>query len=306
MSYCAVILIQLPFSNNPYFNLAAEDFLLRNLDTTSNGYVLFYENASSVVVGKNQSIYREVNFECLRDDKVLKARRISGGGTVYHGRGNLSFAFIEKHEDFKVNNYNYFNERIVNALCATGLDVTTDERNNILCNGKKISGNAQFTNRKSIISHGTLLLNADLGLLRWSLKTNPFTIETKAVSSVPSSVTNLAEHTNRFLNTSDLIDYLIKDFAVTDIYRLSSFEEEQVTLLAKKMSEHNWVYGRSPETKIMRDEIELVIKEGVLVSATNLPAEVMQAVVNLPYAYSSIKKALVTLPNASYWLNRLY
>ena len=147
---------------------------MRHADCDGKEYLLLYVNRTVPIsdVGKNQSIYNEVNFEYLRNGQLKLARRITGGGTVYHDAGNLSFSFISKFAEEKVNNYRHFNQPVVKCFlkAKAGVDAEMDARNNILCKGKKISGNAQFTDRKNIISHGTLLWNADLPTLRACFK----------------------------------------------------------------------------------------------------------------------------------------
>ncbi|MBL0308364.1 MAG: hypothetical protein IPP77_01275 [Bacteroidetes bacterium] len=149
-----MILVDNRNNTDPYLNLALEEYLIRHIDCQQDDYVLFYINEPCIVLGKNQSIYKEVNFEYLRNGRLKLARRITGGGTVYHDAGNLSFSFISKFADDKVNNYRYFNRPIVEGLRKVGLKAEMDARNNILLNVKKISGSAQFTDRKNIISHG--------------------------------------------------------------------------------------------------------------------------------------------------------
>ncbi|HWB62652.1 MAG TPA: lipoate--protein ligase family protein, partial [Chitinophagales bacterium] len=151
---------------DPFVNLAIEDYLLHNANTAKEDLLLLYVNEPSIIIGRNQNIYREVNFEFLRNGVLKIARRITGGGAVYHDMGNLNFAFITSFNDKKINNYPLFNAPLIKAFTKAGIDLKTDERNNITCRGKKVSGNAQFTNRKNIISHGTLLFNANLATLR--------------------------------------------------------------------------------------------------------------------------------------------
>ena len=198
-----MILIDHRGNSDPYINAAIEEYMVREMDTSGQDYLLLYINAPCVVVGKNQSIYKEVNVDYLRSGKPL-IRRISGGGTVYHDEGNLCFAFLTAFDEKKVNNYRHFNQPIVDALQKAGIDAQFNKRNDILWEEKKISGNAQFTDRKNILSHGTLLVNADLDRLRSALKPNAYEVESKAVSSTRSSVLNISERSDRFKTADDL------------------------------------------------------------------------------------------------------
>lgn len=295
-------MINLPSSNNPYFNLAAEEHLLRSLNCEEANYLLLYTNKPCVVVGKNQSIYKEVNFNTLRNNKVLPARRISGGGTVYHDEGNLNFAMFSAFNDSKINNYRYFNTSIVNALNKHGVAADFSPRNDIICVGKKLSGNAQFTNRKNIISHGTLLVNAELNNLRAALKPNDFLVESKSVASVSSSVINISEIAPHINNVATLQTLLIKEL-VTDEMNLTDGDISAInTLAAEKFSTHEWIYGRSPETRIHKDDVEILVDKGLLKSVivTKEDMAFLQQLAGTPYSYESIKKRLQQLSVSGY------
>jgi lipoate-protein ligase A len=285
-----MILIDNRASSNPYINLAIEEYLVRHADCNGKEYLLMYVNEQCVVVGKNQSIYKEVNFEYLRNGQLKLARRITGGGTVYQDVGNLSFSFISKFEDAKINNYRYFNQPVVNALQKAGVNAEMDARNNILCNGKKISGNAQFTDRKNIISHGTLLLNADLPTLRASLKENDFEIETKAVRSVKSPVMNIAEVSKQFSSTDELKSFLAEELNAKETYHFSEQEWENIQgLVSEKFSTFDWIYGKSPLTTVKKNGIEIEIESGRINKITNNKSQILN-VEGMKYEFAELKK----------------
>jgi len=287
-----MILVDNRYSTDPYINLAIEEYLVRHADCTVNDYLLLYVNEPCIVIGKNQSIYKEVNFEYLRNARLKLARRITGGGAVYHDNGNLSFSFISSFADEKINNYRHFNQPVVDALRKAGIPAEMDARNNILCNGKKISGNAQFTDRKNIISHGTLLLNADLSILRSCLKENDFPIETRAVGSVRSSVMNIMEVNNQFLSTIDLAKYLVQELKVNDTWHFSELEWNSIQQLAdEKFRTFDWIYGRSPVTIIKREGLEIKIEDGLVVEISNQQSAISN-IIGLPYQFNSIKTAV--------------
>lgn len=297
-----MILIHLPRSTNPYFNLAAEEYLLRSLDCTAADYLLLYTNQPSVVVGKNQSIYKEVNFKTLRDSNVLPARRISGGGTVYHDEGNLNFAVFSAFNDSKINNYRYFNTPIVNALNKFGIPADFNPRNDIICMGKKLSGNAQFTNRKNIISHGTLLVNAVLDNLRAALKPNDFLVESRSVASVSSSVINIMEIAPHIADVQTLHKLLVQELASGEITLNDAQVSEINTLAADKFSTTEWIYGRSPETRVVKDELEILIDKGMMkaITTANESLLFLQQLVGTPYTHHGIKKRLQQLSVSGY------
>ncbi|MDB5284327.1 MAG: lipoate--protein ligase [Bacteroidota bacterium] len=301
-----MILIDNRGTTNPYINLALEEFLVRNANCEQNDYLLLYINEPCVVVGKNQSIYKEVNFEFLRNDKLKLARRISGGGTVYQDEGNLCFSFISKFSNQKINNYRHFNQPVVDALHKAGVEAMMDERNNILAAQQKISGNAQFTNRKNIISHGTLLFNADLTTLRACLKRNSFQVETKAVNSVPSGIANIIHLTDKFSSTGQLKQYLVSELTSGGVYAFSDEDWLAIENLAdEKFKSFEWVYGRSPRTKLIKQQVEIEIENGIIEQISSSQHH-LQFLIGEKYEYQSIKKALEFTSNASQLLELIF
>jgi lipoate-protein ligase A len=265
-----MILIDNRNNSDPNINAAIEDFLVRHLDTGEETYVMLYINDPCVVVGKNQCIYREVNFDYLREEKPV-IRRISGGGTVYHDEGNLCFAFVVKHEDSHVNNYKHFNQPIVDILQKASINAVFNTRNDILWHGKKISGNAQFTDRKNIISHGTMLVNSDLEKLRFALKENSFTIETKAVSSTRSSVMNISEVSEKFSTAQDLKEHFSKELPITSLRSFTDKEWSTINESANtKFKSFEWTWGRNPHTQIIKEGLSIDIENGIITKSSKL------------------------------------
>jgi lipoate-protein ligase A len=300
-----MILVDNRNSADPHLNLALEEFLIRNLQCGDEDYLLFYINGPSIVIGKNQSIYKEVNFEFLRNGQLKLARRITGGGTVYHDAGNLNFSIISKFAESKANNYRYFNQPVVEALSRAGVEAEMDERNNIICKGKKISGSAQFTNRKNIISHGTLLLNADLTTLRACLRENDFKVESKAVSSVKSPVVNLNEVTDKFVSAVDLQQFLIDELSATKKHELTVADWAEVEKLRdEKFGTFEWIYGRSPLTRVEKRDVVIEVEDGRIASLTGTNA--LPELTGVNYEYQSIKKALGSYPNANDLLSLIF
>ncbi len=265
-----MILIDHRDNSDPYISAAIEDYLVRHMQPDDAGYVMLYINAPCVVVGKNQCIYREVNRDYLLAGGAV-IRRISGGGTVYHDEGNLCFAFVTRHQDSHVNNYIHFNQPIVDILQRASINAVFNTRNDILWNGKKISGNAQFTDRKNIISHGTILVNSDLSKLRLALKENPFTVETKAVSSVRSSVMNISESSDRFKTAQHLKEHLRKELPITGTRSFTDDEWKTITESADtKFRSFDWIWGRNPYTKITSGSTTIEIENGIVIDSSDV------------------------------------
>ena len=301
-----MILVDNHNTDSPYLNLAIEEFLIRNLEVRDEDYLLLYINSPCIVLGKDQSMYKEVNFEYLRNGTLQVARRITGGGTVYHDKGNLNFSIFSKFEENKINNYKYFNQQIIDALGRAGVEAGMDNRNNIIYQGKKISGSAQFTNRKNIISHGTLLHNASLNTLRGCLKANEFRVETKAVSSVNSSVMNLNVVTDKFASTTGLKDFLVKELNANSVHQFSATDWKAIEKLSdEKFKTFEWIYGRSPLTTIEKNDMLIEIEEGRIVSISGHSID-FSTLNGVRYEYAEIKKALEEYPNASELFQKIF
>ena len=151
---------------DPRYNIAAEEYLLKE---TEDDYAFFYVNSPSLIIGKHQNSYSEINLEYIRSNRIPVIRRISGGGTVWHDMGNLNFSFILNGEEGKLVNFREYAQPVVDFLNTLGVKASFGSRNEILVEGLKISGNAEHIHRNRVLHHGTLLFNSDLDALKRSL-----------------------------------------------------------------------------------------------------------------------------------------
>ncbi|MCS6818928.1 MAG: lipoate--protein ligase [Chitinophagales bacterium] len=259
-----MILINLGQHNSPTFYAAAEEWLVRHLDCTRNDYLMLYINNSCVVCGKNQNVYKEVNFNWWYNHSKQVIRRISGGGTVYHDEGNLNFVFFSAFAEHKINNYKWFNEPIRRVLQKCGVSVELNTRNDMLFQGRKISGNAQFTNRKNILSHGTLLVNSKLDDLRSALKENTYSVEGRMVDSVRSKVANITEF-SEVISSANQLSSKISEEICEDILDIDHENIEKIKNLEREKYEtYSWRFGRSPECTIKTHAFNLRVNEGLV------------------------------------------
>lgn len=173
--------------------------------------LLFWQSESAVVCGKHQNLCAEINYAACQHLGIKAARRVSGGGTVYHDLGNLNFAYIQDLGTTldKAVNYKRFLEPIRQALSTLGIESTYSQRDDLLYQGLKFSGNAQhiFQQQKRVLHHGTLLLNANIHNLGKALKTDG-NYQDKAVKSNRSEVTNLGDHHPTLTDIPNTIDQL--------------------------------------------------------------------------------------------------
>ncbi|WP_081212152.1 lipoate--protein ligase [Salegentibacter sediminis] len=244
--------------NNPRLNLALEEYALRNFSADTD-YLLFYINSPSIIIGRNQNTLEEINQGYVDEKDIQVVRRVSGGGAVYHDFGNLNFSFITNHDVKSLNNFKKFTAPVIKVLKSMGLDAELKGRNDIQVEEKKISGTAQFSTGKRMISHGTLLLDTELGEVANALNVKMSKIQSKGHKSVRSRVANISDFLEEPMKIEDFRSRLLKglyeeseDF---ERYYLSPEEWEAVhRLKEEKYDTWDWNYGRSPKFNIQRSK----------------------------------------------------
>lgn len=230
--------------HDPYRNLAIEEYLL---ETAGPGECVLYlwQNANTVVIGRNQNPWKECRTTLLEEEGGRLARRLSGGGAVFHDLGNLNFTFLMAQE-------NYDLSRQLAVICrgvgAFGLPAEVSGRNDILVQGRKFSGNAFYKNGRQAYHHGTLLVNADMEKLGRYLMPSRAKLRSKGVDSVQSRVVNLRE-----LEPSVTVERLKESLvhAFREVYaapveRLETgrLEEARIEALTTRNRSWEWNFGR--------------------------------------------------------------
>ncbi len=244
-------------NNDPAINLALEEYCVRNLDVENEMYLLFYINQPSIIIGKHQNTIEEINKAYVDEKGIKVVRRISGGGAVYHDFGNLNFSFITGYSPEFFHNFEKFTMPVVETLRAMGVNAELGGRNDIIVDGRKISGNAQFTNLKSMFSHGTLLFNSHIEDVVQALNVKIDKIESKGIKSVRSRVANISEFIEKEMTIEEFRDSItqniFKEYATLPVYVLSEAEWQEVHKLAdSKYRTWEWNFGRSPEFNIQK------------------------------------------------------
>lgn len=237
-------------------NIALETYLVENR-LVDELILLFYINAPSIIIGRNQNTIAEVNQPYLDEKNIRVVRRMSGGGAVYHDLGNLNFCFI-KDDDGSVGDFASFTKPVIEALHkmgATGAELLG--RNNLLIDGKKFSGTAMYARKGRMTAHGTLLLDSDLDEVTKALKPRKEKIESKGIQSIRKRVTNIkpflnAEYQN--LTTEEFREkLLLQIFNVNERsqvkeYVLSEQDWQKVHQIRdERFNNWDWNYGRSPQ-----------------------------------------------------------
>lgn len=233
-------------SNDPFFNLAIEEYLLKN---SKAEYLILYINSPSVIIGKHQTGHREVNTRFVTENKIPVIRRISGGGTVYHDLGNLNFSFIMQCESGKQVDFPKYTRPIIDFLKYMGIDARLEGKNDLKVSGLKISGNAEHIHGNRVLHHGTLLFSTSFDKLHNSLRNDTSSYSSRAVESNPAKVTNLNElisgcEIEEF--RTEMISYFTKayiDIANIDLTEDETAEARYVSITKYHTWEWNWAYG---------------------------------------------------------------
>jgi len=154
-------------------------------------FVLYlWANDNAVIIGKHQNAYIECNLPLLEADGGKLARRITGGGAVYHDKGNVNYTFIAPLE-------HYYEARqfdmVLRALQSLGIDAVKTGRNDMTVQGRKFSGNAFYKNDRAGLHHGTILIKSDYEKIAKYLTAGKVKLQSKNIASVSQRVINLSE-----------------------------------------------------------------------------------------------------------------
>ncbi len=253
----------LKFINNqgitdPRINLAIEEFALKHLDK-EHSYLLFYVNEPSIIIGKNQNTLEEINLDYVKENNIHVIRRLSGGGAVYHDLGNLNFSFITKDDGESFHNFKKFTEPVVDALKKLGVEAVLSGRNDIHVGERKISGNAQFSTKGRMFSHGTLMLDSEMEHVVAALNVKDEKIRSKGIKSIRSRVANISEFLSQPLTMDEFKQVLLQSiFEIkNDIptYQLTEVDWKEIEGISKKRYRHwDWNYGKSPSFDLKRSK----------------------------------------------------
>lgn len=243
-------------STNPYYNLAIEEWAVRNIDTSKCDYLFLYENTECVVVGRNQNVFQEVNLKYCKENNIRISRRVSGGGTVFHDLENLNWTFITGFDNKKVNNYAHFAQPIIATLETFGVEAYLNKRNAIMVGQTKVSGQAQFTNRSNILSHGTLLIGSDTTKLQESITLRNKKVTSKASPSVNSVVKNLKEICTEEISIEIFKNALLKNCDIQEVFSIENLAiKKKIKEIETTYQTNKWIYERSSKC-VIEEEIK--------------------------------------------------
>ena len=226
-------------TTNPYYNLAVEEYLFRH---SAEDVLILWQNEPTVVIGKNQNAYAEVDLVYAARKGIHVSRRITGGGAVYHDLGNVNYSLISSESSERILDYAYFTEPILAALRELGLHCELSGRNDLLAEGRKFSGNAQYASGGRILHHGTILFDTDVSVMSDVLKIDKEKLAYRAVKSCKSRVVNLATLLKEPMGVSDFMACLERYLcAHLDAEPMSAPDDPRLSALCERNASEEWI-----------------------------------------------------------------
>lgn len=305
---------------SPYFNLAAEEYVLKNF---SDNLFMLWRNAPSIIVGNHQNTLAEINVDYVKENDIDVVRRLSGGGAVFHDLGNLNFTFIKNIDKSKDKvDFSTYTKPIIDVLQNMGLKANFEGRNDIVIDGKKISGNAQAMNGNRMIHHGTLLFSSVMSDLSNALKVNPLKFKDKAVKSVKSRVSNISNHMEEEMDVltfrDRIMEYIISTHEGAELYEYTEEDRNKINqLVEEKYGKWDWNFGTSPKynfEKLIKTEggniefhinVEKGIMEDVKIFGdffnTLDTSDIEKLLTGVPHEENKIKQKLDEIPFDKYF-----
>lgn len=306
---------------DPYFNIASEEYLLK---FCSEDVFMLYINRPSIIVGKHQNAFAEINMDYVTKHDIPVIRRLSGGGTVFHDLGNLNFTFIRNSNSGKQIDFRRFTTPILEVLHQLNIPASFSGRNDLIIDGLKFSGNAEHVYKNRTLHHGTLLFSSTLENLREAIRVKSDQYLDKAVKSVRSPVVNINTYTEKTYFIENFRDDIVRHIRMLEKdCLLYSFSETDLSaiqaLVATKYSTWDWNYAYSPRCIIQKNLndasgnyiISLEIDKGRILNASitlnhEILHDIIMAIRDMPYDTSTLAEKLAFTGNAKQWIEHLF
>lgn len=238
------------------FNLSLEQYIFDRMPR-KEAYFMLWQNSPAVIIGKYQNTWEEVNAAYARSHGIRVTRRLSGGGAVYHDLGNINYTFIVDGTIGSEMNFAVFCEPLIRTLKNFGIEAQLDGRNDITIEGKKFSGNAQYSREGRIMHHGTILYDSDLQVLQEVLRVSEDKIMSKGIKSVHSRVTNIRPYMERPVPTEEFFKLLRRNMCLNKEikkYELSEADLQEIEKIRQsRYAAWEWNWGRSPACTVRKE-----------------------------------------------------
>jgi len=260
-------------SDDPYYNQAFEEYLFEH--APEDDILLLWRNRPAVVCGCYQNPFAEVSVPAAQKAGVAIVRRPTGGGAVYHDRGNVNYTRIAPKQSDGAD-YGRFIRPVAAALNRLGIPAEFTRTCDISVDGRKVSGSAQKIAGGRVLHHGTLLYDTDLTALRALANGRQAHYEAKGIASVPWPVDNMKRYAH--MDTEAFAQALLAELAGPDGVRcvLSAGGLSEVRRLAEeKYRSWDWTFGKTPAFSFRREftwqgrelQIAYEAKKGVITAA---------------------------------------
>lgn len=242
-------------SENANFNFALEKYAMDELDL-SDGYFMFWRTTPTLMVGRYQNTLAEINMPFAKTNNINIVRRITGGGTIYTDPNGWQFSFIVKNRGTQQIDFDSFTKPILDALHTLGVPAQASGRNDLVIDGKKFSGNAQYNRKNLTLHHGSLLFNTDLENLVRALNPDDEKLVAKGIQSVRQRVTNIAEHMKSKITAPEFRDVMLRHLLNgMDIYQLNGADLERVNKIKQaQFDTWAWNFGGNPKFNISKEK----------------------------------------------------
>ena len=241
-------------STDPHFNMSFDEYCLERFPSDDTVFYL-WQNSPSVIIGLSQNVYAEVNLPYLEANGITLARRVTGGGAVYHDLQNLNYTIVGRSNDLD-RDYPGYMHMMLEALRSLGVPAEMNGRNDITVDGRKVSGYAKRVYKDRLMVHGTLMFDVDLERLTSALAVPGSKLEAAGIASVRSRVANLREYLPQFTGIGEFKDalerILSRDYADPQLFLTPEQEEDIRKICRDKFSTWEWNFGHSPKAQFMQ------------------------------------------------------
>jgi lipoate-protein ligase A len=300
-------------SYDGHTNLAADGLFL---DTLQKGDIMLYMyiNENAVIIGRNQNAWRECNLMSMECDGVQLVRRHTGGGAVFHDKGNLNFSFIMAEKDYDLQRQF---KVVMNAIKKLGLEPELSGRNDIIVDGRKFSGNAFGFSKGNRAHHGTILVNADLARFANYLNVSKAKLMSKGVESVQSRVCNLSSFVPDITverMSAMLIESFIEEYGEAVAYSMNETVLSNIEYRRNQLMSWEWRFGKTPECENFVEQrfsfgemqMHFTIKNGRIAKLmlysdsmdTTLVSQLLYVLKGCKFERNALREAFLSIENA--------